>query len=298
MSASGDVGGDRLLAALAREALARGVAAWLVGGAVRDRILGRAPVDLDVSIEGGPRDVAHVASSLARLGWTSLARHERFGTATVRGPGGERIDLAATREESYPHPGALPIVRTGVSIGRDLARRDFTIHAMAVALGPDGPSGALVDPFAGEADLAARRVRLLHEDSLSDDPTRVFRAARYAARLGFELDAAIGIATSRAIASGAFGRISGDRLRRALQELLSEENRGVAMELLGRLGVPSAVVAGWEVSAEGLRSLAAAADVDDAWRRLLGPVSPGLHDRIATRLSFSRTLRRASGSRA
>ena len=283
------------LATLSREAGAAGSVPYLVGGAVRDVLLGREPLDHDIALEGAVRAAATLVSALEDRGWTCEARHARFGTARLRTAEGERFDLAVTREETYPHPGALPVVSAGVPIGKDLARRDFSIHAMALQLGPDGVEGALLDPFGGEADLALRRIRLLHEGSLADDPTRVFRAARYAARLGFDLDEGFGAAMQRSVASGAFGRISGDRLRRALQEILSEENRAVAMELLAHLAVPSAIVAGWGVGAEALTSLGDAPGPEAAWTALLGSSPPSLRDRIATRLTFPRALRRATG---
>jgi tRNA nucleotidyltransferase (CCA-adding enzyme) len=286
-----------LLAGVAREARASGAAAYLVGGAVRDALLGRAPVDLDVAVEGPVRSVTRLCRALSERAWTCEVLHERFGTATLRAPAGEKVDLAAAREETYPHPGALPVVTPGVPIGRDLGRRDFTVHAMALQLGLDGSEGPLLDPFGGQADLASRRIRLLHEGSLADDPTRIFRAVRYAARLGFELDAGFGEALRRGVESGAFERISGDRLRRALHELLSEENRGVAMELLGRLSVPSALVAGWEVDVATARDLAGTPGGDAAWTRLLEAAAPELRERVATRLGFSRALRRVTGCR-
>lgn len=226
-----------LLATLAQGADGAGSVPYLVGGAVRDVLLGREPIDHDVALEGTVSAAATLVSSLEERGWTCEVRHSRFGTARLRTQEGERFDLAVTREETYPHPGALPVVRAGAPIGTDLARRDFSVHAMALRLGPEGNEGALLDPFGGEADLARRRIRLLHEGSLADDPTRVFRAARYAARLGFDLDEGFGAAMQHGIASGAFARISGDRLRRALEEVLSEENRSVAMELLDRKSV-------------------------------------------------------------
>jgi tRNA nucleotidyltransferase/poly(A) polymerase len=286
-----------LLAGLARAAGSTGATAHLVGGAVRDALLGRAAVDLDVAVEGPVRSVSRLCRALSERGWTCEVLHERFGTATLRGTTGERLDLAATREETYQYPGALPVVTPGASIGRDLERRDFTIHAMAWRLGPEGIAGPLLDPFGGQADLALGRIRLLHEGSLADDPTRVFRAARYAARLGFELDAGFNGAMKRGVESGAFGKISGDRLRRALDELLSEENRGVAMELLCRLGVPAALVAGWEVDTAAARNLAGTPGRESSWARLLEAAGPDLRERIATRLGFSRALRRAAGCR-
>ncbi len=284
------------LEVVARRARKAGAQAYLVGGAVRDAALGRTPTDLDVALEGPASTTEKLVHALADEGFMCEARHARFGTATLLSPSGTRIDLAATREEAYPVPGALPVVRCGAPIERDLARRDFSIHAMALALGPDGPEGRAIDPFDGAGDLSRRRIRLLHERSLADDPTRVLRAARYAARLGFSLDAGFVAAMQHGIASGAFETISGDRLRRALEEVLSEENRGVALTLLLRLDVPAAIVPGWErAHLPEPEELEASSPVPAMWRRLLSPAPDALRARIARRLAFSRALRAASG---
>jgi tRNA nucleotidyltransferase (CCA-adding enzyme) len=269
---------------------------YLVGGAVRDLLLRRKPVDVDVAVEGPVGSVAALVSALAaETDWSVEARHERFGTAKLRGSDGTRIDIAATREERYPYPGALPVVRTGVPILQDLRRRDFTVHAMAFRLSETGVEPTLVDPFGGAKDLERRCLRLLHEGSLADDPTRVFRAARYAARLGFEFDPGFAEALLRGVESGSFARISGDRLRRAFQEVLSEENRGMAVEILGRLGVFDALVEGWAVPVSVARDLSEVQGPEEAWVRLTSPAAPLLREKIASRLNFSRALRRAVG---
>lgn len=285
-----------LLGEVARRAQEAGARAYLVGGAVRDAALGRMPADLDVALEGPASTTERLLQRLADEGFACEARHARFGTATLRSPGGTRIDLAATREESYPVPGALPLVRCGASIERDLARRDFSIHAMALALRPDGRADARLDPFDGAGDLALRRIRLLHAGSLADDPTRVLRAARYAARLGFSLDPYFAAAMQHALSTGAFGTISGDRLRRALEEVLSEENRDVALELLLRLGVPAAIVPDWEGSRfPPPGALKSSSSLPELWRSLLAPAPDALRDRIARRFAFPRALRTAAG---
>jgi tRNA nucleotidyltransferase (CCA-adding enzyme) len=285
-----------LLSTFGRFVRGGGCAAYLVGGAVRDLLLERRPVDIDIAVEGPVLSVPALVSALAaETGWTVEACHERFGTARLRVSDGKRIDVAATREESYPYPGALPVVTTGASILQDLGRRDFTVHAMAFRLSDAGIEPALIDPFGGERDFERRCLRLLHEGSLSDDPTRVFRAARYAARLGFEIDPGFTTALRRAVANGSFARISGDRLRRALQEVLSEENRGMAVEVLRCLGVFGAVVEGWDVPVAVARDLSEMRSPEDGWARILSPAAPLLRARIASRLNFSRALRRGVG---
>jgi tRNA nucleotidyltransferase (CCA-adding enzyme) len=285
-----------LLATLERFARTTGVEGYLVGGAVRDSLLQREPIDLDVAVEGPVRSVGALVSALAtETGWSVEARHERFGTARLHGPGGKRIDVAATRDETYPYPGALPVVRTGVPILQDLRRRDFTVHAMAFRLSDAGVEPTLLDPFGGENDLGRRCLRLLHEGSLEDDPTRIFRAARYSARLGFEIEPGITEALRRGLASGSFVRISGDRLRRALQEALSEQNRGMVVEILGRLAVFDALVEGWAVPVSVARGPFEAQGPEEAWVSLLSSSDPALRERIASRLNFPRALRRVVG---
>lgn len=194
---------------------------YLVGGAVRDLLLGKARTDVDVAVEGDAIDLADRVGSKIRA-------HERFGTATVR-LGEVTVDLARTRSETYPRPGALPEVRPA-SIDADLARRDFTINAMALPL--DQP-GHLLDPHGGREDLGSGRLRVLHERSFEDDPTRALRAARYAARLGFELEAG----TERALREVDLGTVSTERVEAELLRLLTETEWRRGFELLADWGV-------------------------------------------------------------
>ncbi|MCY3919963.1 MAG: hypothetical protein OXG38_09180, partial [Chloroflexi bacterium] len=180
-----DPPGRTALTALAAEAEARDVALFAVGGVVRDLL--RSPrdgpriSDLDLAVEGDP---GPLLDALARATAIRPTRHDRFGTATLR-LGGVRIDLARTRRERYPRPGALPVVRSA-TIGEDLARRDFSVNA--IALGLCGPRrAALLDPFGGRRDLERGLIRALHDRSFRDDPTRVIRACRYAARIDARL---------------------------------------------------------------------------------------------------------------
>src|SRR5262249_34393683 len=153
--------------------------------------------------------------------------HKAFGTASIeggRGPGGAplgRIDVASARTERYDTPGALPIV-SPATIEHDLRRRDFSVNALAVALGPSS-FGRLTDPLGGRLDLGKRRLRPLHPLSFVEDPTRIFRSARYSARLGFRL---VGLKTLRlALAVGEYPALSGKRLR-AEVDLMAAEPSG------------------------------------------------------------------------
>jgi tRNA nucleotidyltransferase (CCA-adding enzyme) len=187
-----------------------------VGGAVRDLMLGARNVDLDLAIEGDAREVAR---ELARRLGGDAVEHERFGTATVRA-GALAVDLATARRESYAQPGALPDVEPS-SLDDDLARRDFTVNAMAASLDASR-LGELRDPHGGQKDLEGRVIRVLHPGSFVDDPTRLLRAVRYESRLGFRMDPETERLAREAIAAGAPSTVSGARIRDELLDLLGE----------------------------------------------------------------------------
>ncbi|MEX2108067.1 MAG: hypothetical protein WD827_04180 [Solirubrobacterales bacterium] len=195
---------------------------YLVGGAVRDLLLGKGRTDLDLVVVGDATALA------AKLG-AEIVAHERFATAKVRLDGHE-IDIAAARIESYSEPGALPDVEQTDEIGKDLGRRDFTINAMAIALS-DAPQ--LIDPYDGQGDLKQRLLRALHPESFVDDPTRALRAARYAARLDFELEAG----TESLLRETELGTVSADRREAELLRLAAEPNAARGFELLSGWGL-------------------------------------------------------------
>lgn len=204
-----------------------GTDAYLVGGAVRDLVRGAgAGPDIDIALEG---DLEKLLARLAETATVEVAaNHARFGTATVI-LGALSIDLARTRSETYPSPGALPDV-SPAPIGPDLARRDFTVNAMAVSL--HEPRG-LLDPFDGAADLASGTLRVLHERSFVDDPTRAIRAARYAARVGLRPDPA----TLELLRATDLGAVSRDRRREELARLAAEPTAARGFELLSEWGL-------------------------------------------------------------
>jgi tRNA nucleotidyltransferase (CCA-adding enzyme) len=209
--------------------------AYLVGGAVRDLLRGARAVDLDIAVEGDARSVARALAE--RLGGEAR-EHERFGTATVRAD--ELVfDLATTRTERYPEPGALPVV-SAATLSDDLRRRDFTVNAMAVALGGDD-LGHLYDPCQGLADLEAGTIRILHAGSFLDDPTRLLRAVRYETRLGFRMDEDTESAARAAIAEEAMSTVSGARVRDELMDLLAEPDVPVGIERMRELGLDRAL---------------------------------------------------------
>jgi tRNA nucleotidyltransferase (CCA-adding enzyme) len=202
--------GRRLLEAAAGQA---GV--HLVGGAVRDLLLGREPRELDVVVEG---DVAPLAR---RLG-AGATVHERFGTATVQS-GGCRFDLAAARAETYARPGALPDVRPA-DIDADLRRRDVTVNALALDLA----GGELRAVEHAREDLDAGRLRVLHDASFT---------ARYAARLGFDLEERTAALAAAAVAAGALDTVSGDRIGNELRLALAEPDPLAALAAAAALGL-------------------------------------------------------------
>jgi tRNA nucleotidyltransferase (CCA-adding enzyme) len=233
---------DALLGQLAGGA--RGVIATLaaeaplyaVGGAVRDVILGRPVADIDLVSERDAIDLAQHA-----LPETHLTTHTRFRTASLR-IDGRRIDLATARSETYERPAALPRVAPA-PIGDDLRRRDFAVNAVALRLSGDA---ALLDPIDGIADIHARRIRVLHDRSFIDDPTRIFRAHRYAARLGFTIDPHTRELLRQALPH--IAALSAARVRRELELVIAEMTGAAALASLHEDGVLAAVhpVLAWD----------------------------------------------------
>ena len=202
----------RLVARAAEQAR---VEPYLVGGAVRDALLGRASTgDLDITLVGA--DAATFAQIARTAGWR-ISKSSQFNTARLE-IGDRAVDLAMARAETYPRPGSLPVVRPG-TIAEDLARRDFSVNAMAVSLGEDC-WGNLSDPHGGRDELRKANLRTLHEGSFSDDATRILRAARYAARLSFVLDDNTLRSLDRSIEF--LSTISAARLRNEIERIFLE----------------------------------------------------------------------------
>jgi tRNA nucleotidyltransferase (CCA-adding enzyme) len=215
------------------EALAGEDAVYVVGGAVRDLLLRRRPHELDFVVEG---DAVAVAQRAARRLGGRVIVHDRFGTATVEAPDAT-FDLAGARKERYPQQGALPEVELGASLQDDLGRRDFTVNAIALHL----TDGELVFHAGAREDLEARRLRVLHDASFQDDPTRLLRLARYSARLGFDVDPHTDELAAAAIAAGAPATVTGSRLGAELR-LLAREPQPAALAALDRNGLGTALL--------------------------------------------------------
>jgi tRNA nucleotidyltransferase (CCA-adding enzyme) len=217
----------------------------LVGGAVRDLLLGRPPRELDVVVEREAAEFAHeLASRIGTPGDTGSAElvemssHERFGTALLRWNSGQ-IDIATRRAESYAAPGALPDVRNG-SVDEDLERRDFTVNAIAVPLGGLRRGELFASEHALE-DLAAGCLRVLHDRSFVEDPTRLLRLARYSARLAFQPEPRTAALAEEAIAGGVLETVSPARVGAELRLALGEPDPVAAVTALADLGVLAAL---------------------------------------------------------
>jgi tRNA nucleotidyltransferase (CCA-adding enzyme) len=209
---------------------------YLVGGTVRDILLGEPNFDVDIAVEG---DAIGLARSVADAIGGRVRAHSKFGTAVVVYGEEQRIDVVTARTEFYDAPAALPSVEHA-TIREDLFRRDFTINAMAVSLkGED--FGRLVDPFHGRRDLEAKRIRVLHNLSFIDDPTRIFRAIRYESRYGFRMDEHTQRLARGTIEMGLVGDLSSARLRDELTALLEEGDAGASILRLAELEAGRAI---------------------------------------------------------
>lgn len=219
----------------------RGMRAYAVGGCVRDWLLGIATVvDLDVTVEGDGLEMAQAAAA-ALHGTAQL--HRQFGTATVMFQQAARrrrirIDVATCRRDTYATPAAYPRVVPG-TLEDDLFRRDFTINAMAVTVAP-ARFGRLIDPFGGARDLRANILRVLHDRSFFDDPSRILRGVRFAHRFGFHWERRTQRLLRDAVAAGALGWLNAGRLRKELERMGGEPDPRACLEDVAALLVPGA----------------------------------------------------------
>ena len=219
-----------LLKAIGRYAENDGVVAYLAGCFVRDLILKRCNLDVDIVIEG---DALSFARELAGIYDASLVTYKQFGTATLILPGGMKIDVATSRREIYTESGALPVVRPG-SIQEDLFRRDFTINAMAICLNAKR-FGALVDEYNGFDDLKKKTIRILHPQSFMDDPTRILRAVRFEQRFHFKIEKETLSRLKSALKADAVSLVKPPRYFEEFKKILIEENPQLSLKRLCEL---------------------------------------------------------------
>jgi tRNA nucleotidyltransferase (CCA-adding enzyme) len=279
-------------AAVIAEAL--GQRLFLVGGSVRDLLLGQAPTDLDLVVEG---DAARLAEALAKELGGELRPPSQFLTAQIELPDGRRIDVATARQETYPEPGKLPVVAPA-GLADDLRRRDFSINAIALELSAAG-GVELADPCGGRADLAAGRVRVLHEASFRDDPTRLIRAARFTRRLGSQLEARTAALLAKAAADGLLDGVSGARVRQEVVKLLGEPSPTAVLDDLAAMGLLEQALPGVRYDRQARAWLAGSAaalialrgmwrETPEAWPyRLAALAARGEAGRTSRRLDLS-----------
>jgi tRNA nucleotidyltransferase (CCA-adding enzyme) len=251
---------------------------YLVGGPVRDCLLDRPITDFDLTVEG---DAIDLAQRLAKKLRGSIKTHDRFGTAKVILKT-RSIDLATTRTETYSRPGALPDVIPG-TIQTDLVRRDFTINAMAIRLDGDH-FGELIDLVQGKKDLKRGLVRVIHPQSFSDDPTRIFRAARFAARFNFEIESdTLGLI---AAALPVIDQVSGDRLRHEFELIFREKQPDQALARLEEWGVLKQIDPEFQLDVEARLHFNAPLEPFIGWVWLLRQLSTHAQQHLIKRLNL------------
>ncbi|MBI3040909.1 MAG: CCA tRNA nucleotidyltransferase [Chloroflexi bacterium] len=280
-------------------AASQGESLYLVGGGVRDLLLGRTNLDLDLVVEG---DAIKLARRLAASTRGEITTHPRFRTATLRW-NKWNIDLITARSETYARPGALPTVQPG-SIDMDLFRRDFTINSMAIAL-TSSRYGQLLDPYGGRNDLEHKLIRILHDKSFIDDATRIWRGLRYEQRLDFQFEPNTLRLLRRDIPL--LDTISGDRIRHELELILKEAFPEKSLRHADELKVLSKLHPGlkgdnWLAEKFGQARFSnlplAALYLALLAYRLSGEETEGLISHLRLRKSLAQTLRDANSLKA
>ncbi len=295
-------GVQRILREVGRLGKTMGWDVFLVGGSVRDLLLRVPDVDLDIVVTGD--GIAFARKFVSQHGGRVVC-YRRFATALMVLPGGVKIDVVSARWERYKRPGALPSIESGALL-QDLYRRDFTINSMAIQLS-GGHYGKLVDPFGGRRDLARKTIRVMHNLSFVEDPTRMIRAVRFEGRYGFRMDRRTQHLLIHAARAGMLDKISGQRLREEILILLREKRPLPAIRQLDRLEVLTSLSPELKVTSElsGLLKRTylhlqrwgarwARASVDSWMVHLVGlfsVLSPEERDKLADRLSLHRKAR-------
>jgi tRNA nucleotidyltransferase (CCA-adding enzyme) len=285
-----------LLKKVTDAATVRGLPLYIVGGFVRDLLLGRGATDFDLVVEGDAIALAHV---LVKKHGGKVTAHSRFGTAQWFLPNASHVtrhtslDLISARSETYKHPVALPTVRMS-NMGDDLRRRDFTINTLALRLDGDH-FGELRDDLNGQGDLQRGIIRALHPRSFIDDPTRIFRAVRYEQRLGFKIDNETLALIPDALPL--IDKLSAERVRHELDLILEEENAASMLMRLAELKVLTAVhpALTWNQSIqkrfEKILNISSVPRLTLGWMTWLAHLSAPDIEQIENRLHFNATLR-------
>jgi len=246
-----------------------GVAAYGAGGFVRDFFLRRNTEDIDIVIEG---NAIEFAKKFAQKKDGKVCAHEQFKTASVIFANNFKIDFASARIERYKSPAALPEVETPASIQSDLFRRDFTINALAIGLSVKN-FGTLLDPFSGKKDIEKKRIKILHGKSFIDDPSRIFRAIKFAQRFGFKIDSCDSEAIKDAVKNKIVARLSGTRLFSELKQILKEEDPVGALIMLDYYNITKEIHPDIRLDKKGIE-LFALLKKKIAWHKSLFPDEP------------------------
>lgn len=231
---------------------------YVVGGVVRDLILGRRPGDIDLSVVGDARVFAEALAS--RLGASSPVESQfltyKIPTSSLRLEGISSIDVVNARTETYAGPAALPDI-TPAGIEDDLKRRDFTVNSMGISLNNDG-WGTLVDPMKGFGDIMRKRIKVHTYSSYELDPTRIFRTVRYAVRLGFSIDTYTTELISTSLKH--IDRLSGARVRHEFELMLTEPKRVEILQRSEEMGLLSAISPGLRIGSKALQIMESQAE--------------------------------------
>lgn len=220
-----------------------GYKAFIVGGIVRDILLGIENLDIDLVIEGD--GILFSTQFVKRIGG-ELKKYKEFGTATITLPDGFKLDIATSREEFYSKPGSLPQVKPA-PLQRDLFRRDFTVNSLAIDLSPSN-FGFLTNFFEGEKDLREKKVRVLHSRSFIEDPTRIFRAIRFEQRYGFTIEKKTQKLIEEALGKKIFQELSKERIREELIQILDEDRPEKSIHRMQEFGILKAIYPGLELT--------------------------------------------------
>ena len=205
------------------------IKAYIVGGPVRDKLLGIKNYDLDFVVEG---DGIKFAEALNKIFKGKLIIYKAFGTATIAIKG-KRVDIVTSRKETYKYPAAYPTIKPG-NIKDDLFRRDFTINAMALVINKKN-FGKLVDFYGGQKDLKKGIIKVLHDKSFMDDPTRIFRAVRFSVRFGFKIEPHTKKLMKEAVKGRFLGEVNSGRIRKEIELFLKEKNPKKCLEVFSKL---------------------------------------------------------------
>ncbi|MEI6437596.1 MAG: hypothetical protein WCO69_02465 [Candidatus Omnitrophota bacterium] len=282
----------RLLVEVGGQADQKRLSVFLVGGMVRDILLGRKSVDIDIVVEG---DGIYFAGILASRWAGKLLAHKKFGTAVITRPDGVKIDVVTARRESYAHPGALPDVIPG-NIADDLFRRDFTVNAVSVSLNR-ADFGLIHDDFGGCADIRDGLIRIMHYRSFIDDPTRILRAIRYEKRLGFKFDPRTLAVLRQALDENAFSSVSPVRYFGEFKRILQEEDPRGALRRLALLDGLRFFVYDQNVEAAFKGILKSTPTGDDRWLRFFSALIVALDRASAEELLQSFNIPRHEKAR-